>query len=309
PVRDQLHKALTRGIGSTKLRLAEVGLTAEKGFALFVLDKDVSVAVLPVADRDKFLTTVHGKKGAEADELDDDTCTTVSGNYICVSKPELFARLGKNGLAQTLRTAGARGDIEFAGHQFTSPKDPTVAAVAQLDRGAFIVRGVVAGVPPEVSEMVGAPSKLRAGAAGSAGFGSIDLTPYLAKLPAAVPLAPGVTLGDLRASIAGPATFMISAGTTDPDFRIPLRDPAPFKALLERCADLPPLASIGATVNQGACRVPLAMLGMTLEGWVDGNELRIGNRSAGPATALAPSALAAELSASDWAIAFFGRGS
>src|SRR6185436_16537620 len=155
-------------------------------------------AVLPVADRDKFLAKAHGKKGAEADELDGDTCKTVSGMYVCVAKPELFARLGKNGLAAMLRTAGARGDIEFAGHEFTDPKDPTVAVVAQLDPGAFIVRGVVAGVPPVVSEMIGAPSKLRAGAAGSAGFASIDLTPYLAKLPAAVPIAPGVTLGDLR---------------------------------------------------------------------------------------------------------------
>lgn len=309
PVRDQLQKALTRGIGSTQLRLTEVGLTPDKGFAVFALDKGESVAVLPVADRDKFLAKVHGKKGTDVDELDGDSCKTVSGLYICVAKPELFARLGKNGLGATLRTAGARGDIEFAGHDFTGPKDPTVAVVAQLDRGAFVMRGVVAGVPPSVGEMIGAPSRPRAGSGGAAGFGSIDLTPYLAKLPAAVPIAPGITLGDLRASIAGPATFVIAAGTNDPDLRLPLKDPAPVKALLEHCTDLPPLAMIGATVNQGACHVPIASLGLALDGWIDGNQLRIGNRSAGTAATLTPSPLAEELSAGDWAVAFFGRGS
>jgi acetyl esterase/lipase len=309
-INSQLMHALLRSVGSMNPTLAGFGLTRDKGFAIFVAGDGQLVLVLPVGDHDKFLATAHGSKGADGDDLDGWVCKTIDGRYVCVQGRELLAKLGRGGLDVTRRTARARGDLELAGRDVPGPVGQSIAAVAELDRGMVIVRGTVGGAPRAIVDKLGAPSRPRVDSATAAGFGVIDLAPILAMLPP-VPIAPAVTLADLGRSISGPITYVIGSGTTDPGIRIPLNDPAPATAVVEHCADLPPLARVGATVHDGVCRFPIpgAGAGVAFDGWIDGKELRIGDRAAVKASSVLPSRLARELAQGQWSAAFFGRGS
>ena len=309
PLSQPLEDMLRKEIGAPNSSLADLGLTHDRGFALFVTGNGHIAMVLPVGDRDKFLARVHGKRGADDDELDGGACRTLDGRYVCVQDRLLLAKLGRGGLDATRRAAGARGDLEFAGHDFTGRGGPSVAVVAQLVSGAITIRGTVGGIPRSVTDLFGTPVKPRAGSSAASGFGVVDLTPYLAMLPP-VPIARGITLGQLGKTIAGPLTVLVPAGTADLGIRIALTDPTAAKNLVEHCADLPALAISGATVKDGACRVPVPQIGADVEARVDGQELRIGARTAAAqATSIIPSALAAELAGSAWSLAFFSRGS
>jgi type IV pilus assembly protein PilA len=307
PLRGKLDEALRRDVGVSKLRLAEFGLTADKGFAAFSTGTDQGVVIIPVADRDKFLAKVKGTKGTDHDVIKSYTCKTIDGRYTCAASPELFAKLGGAGLQAPFKTAGVRGDLELAGHGITDPEDPTVAMAIQVAPGSFVLRGTVSRLPAMVTDMIGSPSRPRDGLAVMSGFGWIDVAPYLARLPP-VPIAENVTLADLGKTIAGPIAFGMPSNTLDFDIRIPLSDPGPAKALVEHCTDLPPLAAVGATIKDGACRVPIPQTAFVIDAWIDGKELRIGNRAATPTKPLAPSPLAQELAGGEWSVAFFGRG-
>jgi alpha/beta superfamily hydrolase len=166
----------------------------------------------------------------------------------------------------------------------------------------------VDGAASAVTDLIGAPARPRADAAGAAGFGVVDLMPLLGALRPA-PIAPGVTTADLARMIAGPVTYVVGAGTTDPGIRVPLRDPGPARTLIEHCGGMPTLARFSTTVRDGACRVSVPGHNLVIDSWIDGGELRIANRAAGTASALAPSPLARELAQGAWSVALFGRGS
>lgn len=301
----QVMQALLRRVGTVTPTLAGFGLTHDKSFALFVTDTGQLVLVVPIRDRDKFLALAHGTKGADGDQLDGGVCKTIDGRYVCVQRPELLARLGGGGLDAIRNTAGARGDVEIAACD-RGPRGPSIAVAAALDRGTFVLRGTVGRAPHEIVDKLGAPSRPRAGSATAGGFGVLDVALVLRQLPA-VRLAPGVTLADLARSVSGPLTYVIGSGTTDPGVRIPLRDPAAARAMVEHCAELPALA--GATVHDGTCHVPIPGSAIAFDGWVEGDELRIGDRASGPATPVAASPLAGEIAQGEWSAAFFGRGS
>lgn len=308
PARNALSQALTQGLGSSNLALAELGLTATKGFALFGGDPhhDDAMFVFPVADRARFLARVHGQRADDHDVIGNLRCKPVGERYICLERDQQFDRIGRGSLEATRRTAGARGDIELVTRGFPDPDSPTVALAAQLDRGALIVRGTVGGLPRSVTQWIGSPGAPRADPATMAGFGVIDLAPYAGLAPAE-PVAPGVTVRDLARSISGPVTFDNAAGSDGFHIRIPLRDPAPAQALLQHCPAL--LGPLGATFNAGACHVAIPAFRMELDGRVEGNELRIGSRAPARRVAITPSPLATELAAGRWSFALYGRGS
>ena len=307
PLAQKLEAALRDATGTPSPTLADLGLTHDKSLAWFMARDGRFVLVLPVADRDRFLAKVHGKRGADVDELDGGVCKTIDGRYVCVQNRALLAGLGAAALDTTRTAAGARGELEFAGHDFTGPHGPSVAVAAQLVPGAITVRGTVGGVPSSVTTMLGAPVRPRPESAGSSGFGVIDLTPYLALVPA-VPVMRGITLDRLARSVAGPLTLAVAPGTTDLGIRIPLNDPAPAKTLVEHCTELPALAVAGATVKDGACQFTVPQIGIQVAAWIEGKELRIGQRTGAASAALVPSPLAAELSRSEWSVAFSSRG-
>ena len=307
-IHSELMHELLRVLGSTNPTLAGLGMSQDKGFAMFVVDDGQIVLVLPVGDRDRFLAAMQGSKGADGDFVASWACKTIDGRYVCVQRRGLLAKLGRGGLDATRRIVGARGEIEVAGRNIIEPLGQSIVAVAELDRGTVIVRGTVGGVARSVGDALGTPSRPRGDAAAAAGFGVVDLAPMLAALPP-VPVAPGVTLVDLGRSVAGPITYMIGSGTSNPEIHVPLRDPAPARALVEHCAELRPLAQIGATAHDGACRVPVPGSSIAFESWIDGKELRIANRAPGKASSIAPSRLARELAQGQWSAALFGRGS
>jgi type II secretory pathway pseudopilin PulG len=297
---------LREAIGTPRPVLAEFGLTHDKGFAMFTAQDDSTVVVVPVVDRDKFVAKLHGTRGADDDAVKGAVCKPIGDRYICAQKRELFAKLGAGGL-DTMRTAaGARGDLEFA----ATIEGGRTALAAEVSPGALTVRGVLGGLPPHLGQRIGKPSRPPAGAAAAGGFGVFDLTPFfmLSELPP-LPIVPGVTLAGLARTVAGPASFVIPAGTSDLGIRIPLSDPAPARSVLEHCAEVPPLAAAGATSKDGVCHFTVPRVGLGIDAWVEGNELRIGSRAAAAPISIEPTPLAAEIASSEWAIAFFGRGS
>jgi acetyl esterase/lipase len=307
-IHGELMRGLLRVLGSMNPTLTGFGMIHDQGFAVFVVDDDQLALVLPVGDRDRFLAAMHGSKGADGDVVGSWVCKTLNGRYVCVQRRGVLGKLGRGGLDAMRRIAGARGDIEVAGRGFLEPLSQSIIAAAELQRGAVIVRGTLGGVARPVVDALGVPGRPRDDAAAAAGFGVADLSPMRTMVPP-VAVAPGVTLVDLLRSFAGPITYVTGAGTSDPGIRIPLRDAAPARAFVEHCAELRPLAWIGATVHDGACRVPISGTSIAFEGWIDGMELRIANRAAAKASSIAPSPLARELAQGQWSGAVFGRGS
>lgn len=304
-------KQIEELLGTASPTLASAGLTSAKGAALFttLTDKD-SIVIVPVADRDKFIAVTKGTKGEGGiDQVGKASCKTVKGVYACAKNPALLDQLGTSKGAlrqQVIDIAGARGDIELA--VSLPEKEPIlVGAVMQLDRGTAVVRGAVKGVPPMVTSKLG-NAKPRTQGDNTSGFAVLAVKPMLQQVPA-MPLAPGVAADELARSIDGPVTLSVAAGSTVLDVRIPLNDPAPAQKLVEQCDQLEPLKKLGATVANGTCTITMPQFQMTLEAWVDGKTLRLGQRQAPPAAVTAPmSAVGKELAGGEWTMAMWGRG-
>ena len=304
---------MTAGLGSLGLTpdaaLADVGLTHDKGFAVFLLGKGEhmeAVLLLPVADRDKFVTISKGTKGQDFDTIEKLSCKPVDGGmYGCATDRALLATLGKGDLRGKLDAVKTRGDVEGV-----VARDVSLAAVVQLERGSLVARGVVSGVPKEVVAKLGAPVKPQVDLDHAAGFATINLGPLVADLPP-VEVIEGVTAADLAHSIGGPLNVTVAAGdATMMEARLPLKDPAPAQKLIDHCADLPPLQMLGATADAGVCHVPVPQYNFSIDLWVEGKELRFGKKGAKPAKISVPaSAIGQELASGQWQVAFWGHGS
>ncbi len=306
-----LDAELTKTFGSSNVTLADVGMARGMGAALFMLPGGEQLVIAPVVDRDKFLAITKGTKGADADTFGAFTCKTVQDVYACAKPRDLLARIGKAPMAEAIRLAGARGDIEMAAVvNETSPTPIRVAAVGQLARGTLVLRGAAQGVPAKLTSKLVSSGKLAADASRTAGFAILKVGPVLADIPVpALPVVPGVTFADLAATIRDPQTTTIAPGTLAWDMRIPLSDPAPAQTFVTQCTAHPGLARSGATVTNGVCHVPLAPLATTLDVSVEANGLHMSTKDgAANATTIAPSPVASELLAGEWAFAMYGRG-
>jgi hypothetical protein len=305
----EFDEQLAEVLGTSNPTLANAGLSSTKGAAMFAgPDNQDSIVIVPLADRDKFIAVTKGTKGADGvDTVGKASCKSIKGVYACAKNVALFDRLGmgQGALRQLIDVAAARGDLEVA---VTIPGSPTtIAAVVQMDRGTAVVRGAVKGVSPEVLKMLG-NAKPRIEGDNTAGFGVLNVKPMLANVPA-MPLAPGVAADELARSIDGPITLSVPAGSTTLDIRIPLNDPTPAQKLIDQCDKLGPLGILGASVANGTCTVPLPQIQMTVEAWIDGKQLRIGQKQAKPSSVGAPmSAIGKEIAGGEWIIAMFGRG-
>lgn len=310
PFKAKMDEALTEVLGTANPSLATAGLTSQKGFAVFGAEGvDSPIVILPVADRDKFLAVVKGTKGTDGDTIKKATCKTVKNVYACARDVTLFDRLGKGSLADQLKLAGARGDIEIAASIPNSPI--TFGAAVQVSRGAFVVRAGVKGIPNEVKQFL-ANAKARTEGDKTAGFAMANIGPYLATMKGKVPplpVAPGVNADALVGTVEGPLTMTMANGATVFDVRLPLSDGALAQKLVEQCDKLPVAQQMGATVKDGACHINVPQMQMALDAWVDGKTLRIGQKGAPAAAAEAPlSPVAKELANGEWAVTMFGRG-
>lgn len=301
---DRLRAALPAQVTAVRA-LADYGLTRDKGFAMFLGEGGDSAVVVPVADRDRFVTKTGGTRGGDTDTTPKGAvCKLQGAHYVCVTREAMFEQLGRSGLDDVRTAANVRGDIELAVRDLGRTGSARLTAAVQIAPGALVVRGSVERMP--AAARFGDVREPLAESASAAGFGVFELGPWLRQVPA-LPLAKGVTTAELARSFAGPVMFRIPAGTRDLGIRIPLRDPAPATTLVAHCADVPQLSVAGAVSDAQGCRVTLPDSKVRIDGWVDGNELRVGTRDT-TGEALPPSPLAQELAAGKWSHALFGRG-
>jgi hypothetical protein len=307
-INQTLGTALSRELGKPDVTLADVGLTPTKGGGLFVLPDGGAVVIVPVGDRDKFLTATHGTKGANGDTVGDATCKTLHGAYICASTPAQFDLIGKAKLKPRLDIVGTRGDIEVVARLPTPVGQLDIAGVVQLARGTLVARVAVAGIPEQVFTAIDkaqleTPGDLR----NTAGFAVMTPRPFFEQAPP-IPLVGGVTLRDLGRTVTG-LFVHIAAGSTLAEIRMPLDDPKPAATVLEHCSDIPQLAALGATVSDGGCHIPVPSLGTELDAWIANNELRIGKKNeTAPVVSVPMGTIGEELAKTPAAFAFWGRG-
>ena len=308
PIDAALRTMLPAGLGSAGTTLAQLGLDPGKGAAVFVGDHGDLAMIVPVGDRDKFVSVAHGTRNGDTDTIEKATCRMVAGVYACVSSPALFARLGKGGLSDKLAAVGARGDLEFVAPRLPLSRTATstIAGVVEIARGAFTLRAIAIGLPSEVA-VLGPPGPVPSDAT-TTGFGAFTLPPQIRSAPAE-PVFAGVTLADLARALAGRVTFTTTTGSLGFDVHVPLTDPRPFQTLISHCGDIPKLAAAGAKASAGGCSVPIPQLGADYTARVDGNELHLavsGAASGGPGTPM--TAIGSELAHGAWSLAFWGRG-
>jgi hypothetical protein len=306
----KMEEKLTAVFGSSNVSLADVGLAPGKGAALFAFENKGELMIVPVANRDKFLQVTKGTKGTDADTIGDHTCKTVQGVYACAKPAELLDRVGKAPMGDKLKLAGTRGDVEITGAIVDkSGKHPSInfAAAVQLERGEAIVRGAVQGVPAMATDRLKAVTKTTIDPATASGFAMINLAPMLAGAPIPPqPIAPGVSLPELIGNLDGPVTVTVVPGTITMDVRIPMKDTTPAQKLIDQCETLGRM--LGAKLVNGACHVSIPQMQLEYDAWIDGKQLRIGNKAAKASTTIAPSAIATEIAKGEWALAMYGRG-
>jgi hypothetical protein len=307
PQLDDLAKAM---FGSETATPADAGF-GEKAFAMFATAEGV-IGIMPVADRDKFVTTKKGTRGSGEDTLETTTCRELQGHYVCATQAPMFERLGKGSLRGKLNVVGTRGDAELfmAGTTLLGDTKGDLAVALQLEPGQAEMHGRWIGTPSGVFGKVVGITAPRPKLEGSTGFVSFNVAPLLTSLPS-VPIAGDVTTDQLAASMVGPITATIPAGSIDIQVRIPLKDPAPATKIVDNCKDIGSLFELAEQQKPGACRIRLqGTNALELDIWVEGNELRLGANK-GPTPAGKPGAITRvgnELGTTDWTASLWGRG-
>ncbi len=281
-----------------KGQLADLGFGPAKGGAVFVgHDPKETWTVIPLIDRDKFLATVHGTKGNDTDTIDDAVCKTVNAYYVCVNKPEQFARLGKGNLRDRLAKLGTRGDIESIGIGLPGPTSPIdYTAAVQLAPGAVAVRVAVTGLPPQAAMFLAKGGKPVTRGDHAAGFALIDFRGASALWPPPAQM--------FAKTLAGPLSIAIPNDSTV-EGQLPLSDLTPWRQLMAKCASIPAPPGIQIKAAGDACEVSFS--GKTAKFWLGDSALRFaieGGSSAGPVM----STFGAELARTDSTVALWGRG-
>lgn len=304
--RRHLDKEIGEALGTTTLTRAELGLAKDRGAAIFFLDGG-PIAVLALADRDRFLKHTHGAKGADGDRVGDMMCKPLRDRYACAKSADRIDALGKGSLKAQLSAAGARGDIEITGDS----EAIRIAAAVQLARGAVTVRGTaqLKRAAELLTKLATPPVKPRLSAGPSSGFAVANVTRLVQGVP---PLPLGeTTLEAVARSLEGPLTLSVPSGPLGFELQQALADPGPVRALLDHCDGLLAVANVKATSGGGVCRFSIPAPALEIEASVDGKMLRIGTHPASapaPGKAVPMTALGSELAAGDWTFAAWGRG-
>jgi hypothetical protein len=309
---DQQLDMLLEELGGKGVKLADLGLTPTKGFARF-FTKDGTVDVLPVADRAAFIAKLKGTAAPTPDGTDQvggRPCKMFGTHYVCAGSDALLAVVGKSNLKDRLAGVRARGDIELVATELPleGPSMPrsSIAAVVQVERGEWIVRGTISNPPASIASKVTTPAKPRTKIGSSAGFAVFDLRPLVEATDDKV--VTGVTQADIVKSIAGPLTLDVPAGSAILDMQLPLSNPAPFQKVVENCGEVEALAGAAKFAN-GVCQLQLQQLNVELEMWVEGNTLHVSKKGAPPSTVkVAMPKVATELATGQWGLTFWGRG-
>jgi hypothetical protein len=311
PAKDQLDALAHAMFGSTTATPEEAGFATNKPFAMFATSDGV-LGIMPVGDRDKFMAQKKGTRGSAEDTLDTNTCRMISDRYVCATTTAMFDRLGKGSLRGKLGPAGARGDAELymANKTLLGDTKGTLTVAAEINKGEVSLHGIWQGTPSGVLAKVSGITAPHPDTTGASGFVTFNAAPLLANLPS-IPIAGGVTTDQLAASMVGPISAVIPAGSIDIQIHIPLKDAKPATTIVENCKDVGTFFALAEKQTPGACRVVLqGTNALELDIWVEGTTLRLGaHKGASPKGlpgALTP--VARDLAANDWTAALWGRG-
>ncbi|HUS29964.1 MAG TPA: hypothetical protein VMZ53_15770, partial [Kofleriaceae bacterium] len=317
PAKPQIDMLVKGLYGSADGTAADAGFSDSRGFAMFATTDGV-LGVMPVVDRDKFMATKHGSRGTLGsggdDALEGNTCREIRGLYVCASKVEMFERLGKGSLRGKLDTGPghARGDAELYMKRATLLGDAegVLSVAAILDVGTVDVHARWNGTPSTpLADLINIVAP-HPNTDSSSGFVTFDAKPLFSAVPP-LPIAGGVTLDQLTASLVGPITAVIPSGSVDIQVHAPLSDPKPAQTIVEHCTDIGNFFELAKTQTPGACRIVLqGTTQLELDIWVDNNELRLGaHKGAAPQGKRGGmTSTGSALAASDWTAAFWGRG-
>ncbi len=294
---------------------AEAGLSADKGFAMFITNDGV-IGVMPVGDRQKFMATKHGTIGPESDSLNGNACKPLRDYYVCATNDKLFERIGKGSLrGKAAELAGGHGGVEIYALQLPlfGDKPGDLGVALEISAGQIAGRGTWTGTPTSSLAALSGVVAPKIEGAHASGFIAADIAKLTGALPP-VPLAGGVGFDVFAKSLAGPVSAVIPAGTVDIQMTAPLIDPAPAKTAIASCKDLGTFLDLTAQQPADACRfkIPSANT-LELELWVDeaAKLLRVGQHRGAPTKGadveLTP--IGAELANGAWTAMFWGRGS
>lgn len=300
PVDEALSGAIANQLGGPFTSLTEVGLDRGKGLAMFDAPGG-GVVVLPLLDREK-LAKLSIPVGTDPSKIGELTCKTIGNAYACSRNVPLLDQLGKASVPKAITTIGARGDIELF------VKQPIELGVAvRVDRGMAVAHGALVAPPIVVQKLTGA-NKPRAQPGATSAFIVATVDALLETLPDGQVLE-DLKLSDLLRTVNGPVTITIAPGTTLPDVRVPLADPAPAQKVIDNCATVFPAPMLSPQQQPGACRIVVATYNVELDIWVEGKELRAGSKSGAPPAKTVPmTALGTEIANGTWTMAFWGRG-
>lgn len=300
PVRDLVNGAITRQLGGAFTSLADVGIDRTKGIAMFDAPGG-GVVVVPLKDREK-LAKLSIPVGTDPNKIGELTCKTINAMYACSKNVPLLDAIGKTPVPKQIVQVGARGDIEV---MLVEPVE--VGVTVRVDRGQAIARGAIVAPPIVVQKLVGT-STPRVTAGNTSAFIVATVESLLETMPDG-PLLEDLNLSDLLKTVNGPVTITIAPGTTLPDSRVPLSDTAPAQKLIDNCAKVVPADMLAPQQQPGVCRLKLATYNVEVDLWVEGKELRAGNKAGAPSTKQVPmTALGTELANGSWTMAFWGRG-
>lgn len=303
PLRGPFEAAVAELLGPNG-HLADLGISDQLGLAIFGTHDD-ALAILPVSDRAKFVAALHGTAKGDVDLVRGLTCKQLPAGYACAKSDKLFDKIGKGSMTGRLGRADARGDIElYVGAELLGAGLTEGFFTAVLDDGVVTATGFLAGKLAPLASLAGVEGLSPEPNGG--GFLLANFAPGLAEIGSRSVIA------GVAKAIKGPVAATMSSNKLAFQARVPLSDPGPVQALLENCDAFGALIRLPATPVGGACRVsvPGALVPIAFDAWLDGSELRLGNKKgAFDATDGKPrTAIGTELASGKWPYALWGRG-
>ena len=140
---------LDRG-GGPVTSLADLGLSHDRGAATFVTNNgDGGLVIVPVADRDKFLARVGGQRGTASDTIGELTCKPIKDLLrVREARGDVRPRSARVPTLASSSTSSRRAATSRSPRTAScrSASLEGLAVVAQLERGAIVLRGAIQGV-------------------------------------------------------------------------------------------------------------------------------------------------------------------
>ncbi|HVK77861.1 MAG TPA: hypothetical protein VM734_31360 [Kofleriaceae bacterium] len=281
--------------------LAESGHVRARGLAWFNRAGG-DVFVFAVEDRARFVAARGGTQDPDGwDTVGDLSCRPHGDRYACSSDRAGVEQLGSGSVGAAVAKVGARGDVEVV---VQVPAVATTAAIVlQLDPGQIQAHAhVSAPVPPSIAAV--APAQVaplgRDDVVGAAGI-ALDVDRLAETVGSETPV------GRLFRSLSPQLTLTVRPGERLRG-RTALRDPAPLRALMTRCAGRLTSVIVAEPLPSG-CRLNIDGFPAAIDVRVADDAVELSMPPAAGAPAAPPlTAAGAILLGRPWHVVTWGRG-